>query len=444
MLRILWKWLATGFSIIVILLAVGIGLFRLLLPMIPQYHERIEAFASEAAGTPVLIEGIDARWGRNGPELRFRNAQLLTADGGASLLTADTGSVVLDLKRLISEGELQAGRILLGGLKLEVKRSANGDWQVGGIRAGGGGMPKTLAVGLRGAQMIFNDEMNGVGPWLFDEVDLDINLKNQDLKIAADFELPVELGERVDVSIEATGDLEDRDALQWRGYFNVSEVLLAGWADLMPREKASPVAGSGALTGWISMQGEQLQQASLMLDTRNVVLAKNDAEIHRFDQLKGRFEFDSTEAGWEATGRDIVISSDGQTWPASTFGIEQVGTGDDDGLLYADIDYARLQDLAPFSDWIPDEKIRDRLTGMAPRGVIEDLSFRLVHEKEKPDDFSLRTRFSELGANATGDWPGFDLISGDIRMDSSSGRVELEPAETMFDLPGIIGVPVKT
>ena len=45
MLRTLWKWLAATFSIVVILLAIGIGLFRLLLPMIPQYHERIETFA---------------------------------------------------------------------------------------------------------------------------------------------------------------------------------------------------------------------------------------------------------------------------------------------------------------------------------------------------------------------------------------------------------------
>ena len=49
-------YLAAG---IVILLAIAVGLFRLLLPRLPEYQDEIKAWASQAIGMEVQFSGKD-------------------------------------------------------------------------------------------------------------------------------------------------------------------------------------------------------------------------------------------------------------------------------------------------------------------------------------------------------------------------------------------------
>jgi len=56
---------------VVILLAIVVGLFRLLLPRLPEYQEEIKQWAGEAIGAQVEFVGMNARWRFRGPELNF-------------------------------------------------------------------------------------------------------------------------------------------------------------------------------------------------------------------------------------------------------------------------------------------------------------------------------------------------------------------------------------
>jgi uncharacterized protein YhdP len=60
-----------------ILMAVGVGLFRLFLPRLPEYQEAIKERASEAIGMEVAFLSMNARWGLSGPELEFYGAELI-------------------------------------------------------------------------------------------------------------------------------------------------------------------------------------------------------------------------------------------------------------------------------------------------------------------------------------------------------------------------------
>ena len=95
--RILWKWLATTIAVGVIILAILVGLFRVFLPQIPEYHTQIEAWASQAIGREVHVSRIDARWRLDGPELVFEDAEVMAPDGSVALIRAETGSVGISL-----------------------------------------------------------------------------------------------------------------------------------------------------------------------------------------------------------------------------------------------------------------------------------------------------------------------------------------------------------
>ena len=47
---------------VVILLAIAVGLFRLMLPRIPEYQDEIKAWADAAIGMQVEFAGMNARW----------------------------------------------------------------------------------------------------------------------------------------------------------------------------------------------------------------------------------------------------------------------------------------------------------------------------------------------------------------------------------------------
>ncbi len=97
----IWRWIATLFASVVILLAVALGIFRLMLPLVPEYHDQLQAWASSAVGLPVKIEKVDARWRLKGPERFFSNAEVFSQDGSEVLIRAASGSVGVSLFGLI-------------------------------------------------------------------------------------------------------------------------------------------------------------------------------------------------------------------------------------------------------------------------------------------------------------------------------------------------------
>jgi hypothetical protein len=78
LLQKLIKYLANIGAALVIVLAIAVGIFRLMLPQLPEYQEEIKGWASAAIGMQVEFSGMNARWRFSGPELSFFNAELVS------------------------------------------------------------------------------------------------------------------------------------------------------------------------------------------------------------------------------------------------------------------------------------------------------------------------------------------------------------------------------
>ncbi len=76
--------LARSIAVCVIGLALLVGVFRLALPLAPNYHAQIEVWAGRALDVRVILSEVDARWPLlSGPELVFEDAALWSPDGEA-------------------------------------------------------------------------------------------------------------------------------------------------------------------------------------------------------------------------------------------------------------------------------------------------------------------------------------------------------------------------
>ena len=122
LLQKLINYLAYIGAALVIVLAIAVGIFRLMLPQLPEYQEEIKGWASAAIGMQVEFTGMNARWRFSGPELSFFNAELVSPGATESLLSADEVSVGVSLFRLIADRELVVDRIMIRDTKIDLRQ----------------------------------------------------------------------------------------------------------------------------------------------------------------------------------------------------------------------------------------------------------------------------------------------------------------------------------
>ena len=135
-LQRLLKFLAYTAAAVVILLAIGVGLFRLFLPRLPEYQEEIKLWASTAIGMRVEFSSMDARWGLQGPELAFHDTELLQAGGPLRIVAADEVRVGIALNRLLFDNALVVDRVVIRDTSVEIRQLDSGEFLVQGQRPG--------------------------------------------------------------------------------------------------------------------------------------------------------------------------------------------------------------------------------------------------------------------------------------------------------------------
>mgnify|MGYP006386145873 FL=1 len=109
----LGRWVAALVGIAALLLALGIGAFRLAIDLLPGYQQRIVERVREATGLTLEFDSVYARIGRYGPELVFRGARVLPASGDEALVSAESGRVSLSILRTLWFRHIEVGRFSL-------------------------------------------------------------------------------------------------------------------------------------------------------------------------------------------------------------------------------------------------------------------------------------------------------------------------------------------
>ena len=126
-------WLAASAAALVIVLAIVVGLARLLLPLAPDYQDEIRRFASEATGFDVRFERLSASWPLQGPEVRFSAVRIFTLKDQRPVFDASELSVGINLWRLLVERQLRPGRVAIRGASFKAERQPAGQWLINGV-----------------------------------------------------------------------------------------------------------------------------------------------------------------------------------------------------------------------------------------------------------------------------------------------------------------------
>lgn len=447
LLQRLTKYLAYFAAAVVILLAVAVGLFRLMLPRLPEYQEEIKAWANAAIGMQVEFTGMNARWRLSGPEVNFYNAELVRPDGSDSLLSVEELTVGVGLMRLLVDRELVVDRVLISDTSLDVRQADDGAWLVQGVPledliGSGKELPEGggAAVTVIGLNINLDYWPQGAQEPLELVIDnLQVQRDDTQLDIEVTVDLPDELGERIDASAnQRQSDTAEKGV--WQFFVEGKSLVLAGWMHFQPPEFPVVNSGQADLRLWLELSKDGIRSANG--DVIVTDLAAGDAVENVPFDVQGRFEFSHDSGGWLLAADNFRLQRTVGEWPNSSIRADM--TSDKSGRILA-VDarasFINLDNLKLLRPWLT-EKQRSMLDAFGPSGMVHGFELGLPDLGSESYRFDLAAELEEVGIKPREKWPGLSGFSGQIRADRSGGRIEIQSRDLRLDMPAFLLEPI--
>ena len=439
--------LVTG-GAVVILLAVALGVFRLLLGQIPEYQDEIKAFVAAELGLTVEFATIDARLGFAGPELSLSDASIGSGAGGG-FLEADQARITFDPLALVFGRRLEVTRLTLGGVVLTVERDRTGTFRFGdrafdpGDGAWTASIPPSVEVVIRDSALEYVDSARGRS-WRFDE--LEAVLENSGGQLVASLSLSPEVALAGPVDIDLTAQIpeEARNGIAWQANITVSQLDLAALERLVPVDEFVPLTGRGDVDGRLEWAGGQIVAAGLEVAFERLAIGSPAGGDEGIDAL-------AFSAGWRRTGPeewqltldDVAMSRNGREWPAENSARFALGsTGGQTSTVQLSADFVRLEDLAPILGAFPEMQIAEQWTLFEPAGDVSGLEFSLENRASELV-YALDVSFADLAVRQVGPTPGLRGVSGRIEATEDSGTIEFASGPFALDWPTLFSEVVE-
>jgi len=433
-LKRVWRYLAAACAAAALLLALGLGAFRLAIDLLPGYEQRLVEQLREATGLRVRFDSLYARVGRYGPEIAFRGARVLPASGEEPLISAASGRVSLAVFRSLLHRRLEVGRFMLVQARLHFVIYADGAVRLVGQeslrrspeREGSQAMtlerlPRGLFV-VRDATLAVLDLRAGQGQFELTGVHLALERSGDEVTLDGRIELPRHLGASVAFEAGVRGELADPATLRWQGRIAARELDLAQWAALLPAGYPVPRAGHGSLE--VAAEGVGRNIRALRVQPR---LA--DLRLHtgaEFTRVAGdlRLQRAAGELSVEASG--LELSRAAAPWKPTRLAARL--TVRDGRLRSASLraDYLRIENLVALATLAPPGTARDLVVALAPRGELAGLDFTVDDAGPgRLPDITGQARFSDLGSEPNGRIPGLHGLDGSIEGRGAGGIVQI-------------------
>lgn len=464
--RKIWKWFAATLAALLILLAIGVGLFRVAVPMVPGLRADAEIIAQQAIGWPVRIGEIDLQWALLGPELVLTDVQLLAPDTYRPLVTARRLDIVFGPLDLFQQGTPRPSHIRLHEPTLALERDADGELFLSGFA-----LPATTGTRLdwrefldfalrHGRVTIIDGELHyrdatlDIDDWLLRLPEFSVASDGNEHEFSGSFLPPGALGEEIAVGFTATGKPATPEEWLWKLDMAVRAMKLDWWYQQFRWSEDAQLHGTldlGLLVSGRGLQGMtgagQLALKDLGFTPRAPAMTGETTDPFErialdweFDYGNGRLALDVSELQIitpreEFTDGSFAMLSGGDIWPLE--------------IAAARLPLAVLAKLAQFlpselraeQETLPLADVRRRIAQLAPRGDLRELVLG-VNLDTDPVSFRLETRFERLGIAPYESLPGFSGLSGTLRSDENSGRLQLASEDVVVDTDGLFRTPL--
>ncbi|HEY5623380.1 MAG TPA: YhdP family protein [Gammaproteobacteria bacterium] len=451
--RKLAKSLYIGAGIVAIVLAIGIGAFRLVVTQLPSYRGEIETWARDALGLAISFERVDARWALQGPELTFHEASVgMPGAGNEPLITAREASIGISIPTLLAERRIAVSRLTVIDTEFTVERAEDGSFRLQGAPSGEPASANfdiddlpPVEVQVRDSTVFFEDSVSGLS-WEFLDVTVALARDDERVTLEARADPPAEFASRIDLSADGSLPESPSDArLEWRIVAELRDLDLSALTAMFPQDTGILRSGIGDVSVWFDIRDGRVRQATSQIALENVLLAEHedfeDDEL-LYETVSVTTEWSRADDGWELALSDLNLRRGGRSWPEDVVTNLTVSDGDDGvtGVVLAS-SFLRLEDVSPLIAALPPNPLQEPWREFLPRGDFLDLELDWA-ELETDWSYSAAADFRDVGVNSVDGLPGIEGLSGELRADSRSGRMTLLTRDAVFDWPGMFLQPL--
>lgn len=441
-LRRLLKFFAYVAASVVILMAIAVGLFRLFLPRLPEYQEEIKDWASAAIGMHVEFSGMDARWGLNGPELKFYDAELMWPDGGLSVIAAEEVRIGVGVMRLLVDQQLVVDRVVVRDTSIDIREREDGSFQIQGnavdelLQLEIGNAKDRASIEFIGEDLEVRFMQPGdQRPRYFVIPEVRVSIDNNRIAVDADIRLPSDLGRRLTVSATQVLDVPVAER-SWDIDVDADDISLSGWSRLLPGDKFFQSGVGDLELSWASRDGH-VTNATAELDFIDIAILDDE-----FFDISGRVELDVSDDGWLVAANEFVIALPDHKWPESNLRVE--ASVDSEGrvvMLDMRASYLNLGDLSALEPWLADAQ-KMQLAEFAPSGIVRDLVATVSEIDSDEPRFNVSMELDRVGIADAPGRPGMRGFSGLLRANRSGGRLEISSTDLVVSSRDYLSDPI--
>ena len=441
---------AVAGAVVVILLAMSAGVLRLMIVQLPSYQGEIWEWVQTELGVSLVFSRMDARWSLLGPEFSFRDATVSqVGDEANPLLSAAEASITLSAAALVAERRLEVTRLTLEGPDLRLERTASGALRLANLP--GEGSPRTeisladippVTIVVDGGSVTYADDLRQ-REWTFGNVRLQLVREQGGIYVEARTTPPRELAGSIELSaqLDVQGRLRDPQSV-WRLFGEARGLDLAALGDLFRDPPPLSASGAGDVSFWVDFAGGEARQATLALALEDLRVGRSSGGGPDYERLDATLEGIRLDSGWAISASNLELSSGGRAWPSGAEIDVELGL-DGAGLSSLSLrsSFLRLEDLTPLAPALPPGDIAGVWSELRPRGDVRDIDARLVRGGGSWR-YAAVGSFEGLQVEPRGSWPGLRGVSGALRVDSSSGRLDLDTRGALVDWPGLFAGPL--
>jgi len=452
-------WLAVSAAAMVIILAIVVGIARLLLPLAPDYQDEIRRFASDATGFDVRFERLSASWPLQGPEVRFSAVRIFTLVDQRPVFDARELSVGVNLWRLLVERRLRLGRVAISGASFKAERQTAGQWLINGVpleellrRPTDEPLPR-LDLQLQNIDVLLLDSSR-LEPRVALNIDqLSLGLAPDLISFAGEFDGRDGLGSGIEVSgtvppaillaQAATAAQAAPAASVWDVRARGSDLDVARLLRVLANEPLPLLAGRGDVDLEASFSRLTPGALAVDLDMGPTVWQGVSADDNTYQRLALRADWKSTATGWEATLGRLAVERGGKTSPVSSGSVRYTQPAEGRSSLSAAADNIRLQDLWPLLWSVASTGLRRDLLPERLQGEVRDFNLTASFPEGQVPTWTAAATVEDLGLVMPAPRWAVTGVTGTIQADQTGGRINLNSAAGLVRFPELFRADIR-
>jgi len=437
LLKKFWLWLlrlAAGF---VIVLALLVGVARLLLPEASRFADDVRRIALEVSGFEVDFELLSAGISLYGPELRLTGVTVNWPEGQQAFAAGEI-AVALNVYEFVTTRTVAPSLLHVEDMQLEVQINAAGELLLQGrlwkdYLNDGSDKPRisNVRVSLENLRLGFRDDLRGIQPidttlhQLFavlddDQVEIEVEIWPE-----AEFGRSLELEGLVPVQLLLNPEELPPDR-KWRLRALAEDFRLDPWLKLANIANTPVIGSEGTAEAVIEFTGLTPVMVQTEVDIEQLVLAQPSGEPAVYDSLAGSLSWERQQQGWQAEGNKLRLASGGRRWPESEFTLEYNAVSAQHRRLAADASFLRLEDLMPLLRAFAGDRLAEFGIHGSASGDLWRFNIAAGLQDERVADFAVEADFERLGyLDEQGERIEVAGLSGHVKADEDGGTVKL-------------------